>query len=1139
MMFDRCFAHTTIRSGIWQLAIFACCTLVALGVALTWTLERTREADGQVVRTRLIRTELAAYTRELAAAETGQRGYLLTRQDEYLEPYRMALADNPQRLASLRTLVTDAASQPKLQRLSDLFDDKLKELAQTIQLTRAGDMQGALAIVLEGRGRRDTVDFDRIEREVSDTQAELLAMGQAVAERERTNVLAVVVIGSIFALVLIIAAARRTIAQIDGPLRALMGGIAALAQGDLHRRVETRSRDEIGKVALAFNEMADRLVEADRTREQAGRDQGRLAALVVSSTDAIMGKTLDGIVTSWNPAAEAMFGYTEQEMIGQPMALLIPPDRADEEAQILAKIRNGETIAHFETLRQRRGGALFPISVTISPIRDAADAIIGASKIARDISDQKAAEAELLRYRDHLERLVSVATAEVNAIVDTAVSGIITIDLLGIIRIFNPSAEKIFGWSKEEVVGKNVSILMDDDNSPKHDHYLAKFSETRQSRIIGTVREVRARRKDGSTFPANLSVGYAEPSKGESFFVGFVVDISDQKKNAAALLQAKEAAEASARAKAAFVANMSHEIRTPMNAILGFAEVLLRDASLPKESILHVQVILSSARALLGIINDVLDVSKLESGKFALEIVGFHLPNALAEALRLVDHQAAERGLKIVLEYDAELPLRVMGDPTRLRQVVLNLVGNAIKFSEKGAVILAVTPGNQADLLQFSVADQGIGMTPEQAERVFTPFTQADVSTTRRFGGTGLGAAISKQITELMGGEIWVESRYGVGSTFRFTAVLPAAADGTACLFEDVHPIIDEYVPPREFKVLLVEDIETNAMLAMYRMKQQGHQVDWRVNGLEAVAAFQADRYDLILMDVMMPEMDGLDASREIRRLERPGGRHTPIIALTASVMVEDHQKCIAAGMDDIQIKPIDFAKLFAVMEQIVPAGAGRPNTVLRIEIAASAKIDFSSLEGIVDIKAAIRTWRDPLIYAKALADFATGRSRDADEMERLLLGTPDDPEPARAVAHALKGLAGNLFVTRVADRATRVDSDLKAGRRKVVLSELGELRWLLAEAAIAIGKIAARDDDGVLPDRPFDPRIVAGLFLALSAALEELSPDVVEPILARLAEYVPKFDLLPIQRSVDAFDFDGARSKAIILAEQLGLGRE
>jgi len=920
MMFDRRFSQTTIRSGIWQLAILACCTLVALGVVLTWTLERTREANGQVAHTQLVRSQLAAYTRELVAAETGQRGYLLTGQDEYLEPYQQALADNRQRLASLRELVTDAASQPKLQRLSDLSDDKLAELAETIQLARAGNARGALAVVLEGRGRRDSVEFERLAQEVAGTQTDLLALRQAAAEREGTNVLIVVVVGSMLALVLIVAAARRTVAQIDGPLRTLMAGISALAKGDLHERVKTRSRDEIGKVALAFNQMADRLVEADRAREQAGRDQGRLAALVVSSTDAIMGKDLDGIVTSWNPAAEAMFGYTEQEMIGQPMARLIPSDRAEEEAHILTKIRNGESIEHFVTLRKRKGGALFPISVNISPIRDATGAIIGASKIARDITDQKAAEAELLRHRDHLEQLVSVATAEVNAIVETAVSGIITIDLVGTIRIFNPSAESIFGWSKEEVVGKNVSILMDDDLSLKHDHYLARFSETRQSKIIGAVREVRARRKDGSSFPASLSIGYAEISQGDSFFVGFIVDISDQKQDAAALLRAKESAEASARAKATFVANMSHEIRTPMNAILGFAEVLFRDASLSKDSVVHVQIILNSARALLAIINDVLDVSKLESGSFALEIVAFHLPNALAEALRLVDHQAAERGLKIVLDYDSDLPLRFMGDPTRLRQVVLNLVGNAIKFSERGAVILSVRPGRRAGLLQFSVADQGVGMTPEQAQRLFKPFTQADVSTTRRFGGTGLGTAISKQITELMGGEIWVESRYGLGSTFYFTAVLPEAADRKASLFEDTNPVIDEYAPLRGFKVLLVEDIETNAMLATYRMKQQGHLVERRENGRDAVAAVQAGHYDVILMDVMMPEMDGLEATREIRRLERRLGRHTPIIGLTASVLPEDHQKCIAAGMDDVQMKPINFAKLFAVMEQIVAA---------------------------------------------------------------------------------------------------------------------------------------------------------------------------------------------------------------------------
>jgi len=1135
-MTSRRLADTSLHWRIWQLAIVASFALVALGLVFSWTLERSREAFLQVEHTQDARRALGFYIRQLVNAETGQRGYLLTHQDSYLAPYQQALADHKAKLAEVTALLADGPTQSKLTELAAIFDAKLAELSETIQLAQTGNMDAAMAIVLEGRGRRDMEAFQNLGQEIADTETSLLASHQAAVETETRKILAISAIARILTIILIIGVAARTVARIDGPLRGLMAGIAAFAGGDLNRRVEIRSRDEIGKVAAAFNDLADRLVASDRDREQAGKMQAQLSALVMSSVDAIMSKTVDGIVTSWNPAAERMFGYSEREMIGRPMAVLIPPDRPEEEMQILAKIQSGENVDHFETIRRRKNGELFPISVTISPIRNAAGIVTGASKIARDITGQKAAEAELERYRDHLEELVAIATTEVNAIVQTAVSGIITINAKGVILVFNPAAERLFGWTKDEVVGKNISLLMTEPFSAQHDQYLNHFTATRQSRIIGIEREVCARRKDGSIFPAHLAVGHAVLSASKHFFVGFITDISAQKQTEEALNRAKETAEAGARAKAAFVANMSHEIRTPMNAILGFAEVVLQDADLPKPSARHVQIILSSARALLGIINDVLDVSKLESGKFTLESVVFHLPNALADALRLVDHQAADKGLKIVLKYDGDLPLRLMGDPTRLRQVVLNLVGNSIKFTEKGVITVSATRWHQPNMLHFTVTDDGIGMTPEQTAKLFEPFSQADVSTTRRFGGTGLGTAISKQITELMCGEIWVESEHRKGSVFHFTALLPEASIIDGCLYEDGSTIVEGYISPRSFKVLLVEDIETNATLAMLRLKQQGHEVEWCMNGLEALAAFQADRYDLILMDVMMPEMDGLEATKAIRRLEKPGERRTPVIALTASVMREDYEQCVAAGMDSVQAKPIDFSALLSAMEHAVPTGEGQPNSGQRIEIVEAIGVDFSPLEGIVDHRNAIRTWRDPAIYAKALTSFAMERSQDADAMERLLLASPDDTAPARAVAHALKGVAGNLFITKVASCAIKIDSDLKSRHRKAAIAELGQLRWLLAEAAAAIGKIVTADVDTAPPRRDLDPGEMAQLFGELSAALGELNPDAVEPILARLAGVLPKSDLIQIQKAVDAFDFDAALAKASAIAGQLAL---
>ena len=602
------------------------------------------------------------------------------------------------------------------------------------------------------------------------------------------------------------------------------------------------------------------------------------------------------------------------------------------------------------------------------------------------------------------------------------------------------------------------------------------------------------------------------------------------------LEQARDAAEAGAQAKAAFMANVSHEIRTPMNAVIGFSEVVLQDTNLSSQTAQHVQTILNASRALLGIINDILDVSKLESGKFMLETVCFHLPNALTDALRTVEHRAAEKNLALKRHYDAKLPLRIMGDPTRLRQVVLNLVGNAIKFTENGHITLGVQPGERPDVVHFFVADTGIGMTKSQVANVFEAFAQADGSTTRRFGGTGLGTTISKQIVELMEGKIWAESTPGHGSTFHFTVHMPEATEQGACLFEEDGRVAESYLSPRLFRVLLAEDIEANATLATLRLAQQGHTVHWVKNGREAVEESLANSYDIVLMDVMMPDLDGLDATRAIRKREENTRAHLPVLALTAGVMREDHDNCLAAGMDAVEAKPIDFNQLFASMEQWAPPGAGTPNRGQPEEQAPQAEFDFSPLAGTVDHEHALKAWRVPEIYAKALVSFADERSQDAQTLEHLLRENPEDHGPAQGVAHALKGVAGNLAIDQVARLATAIDADLKSGHREAVTTRLPALQHALEEAQAAIGLLACVANDSDAPTQPFDAEHVQRTMQTLLAELETLDPDAIEPVLAQLADYVAGTDLAPLRRAVDHFEFDEAKVMTRRLGAKLGL---
>jgi len=599
--------------------------------------------------------------------------------------------------------------------------------------------------------------------------------------------------------------------------------------------------DSNGKVCGASK------IARDITKQKKNEaEAAKLAAIVASSDDAIMSKTLQGIITSWNPAAERIFGYSEQEAVGQPMTMLLPSDRLDEEVEILKKLARGERIDHFETIRQRKNGALINISVTISPVFDSHGKVLGASKIARDITEGKHIEKELCQYREHLEELVALATLEVNAIVQTAVNGVISIDEKGIVHLFNPAAEKLFGWVSEEVVGKNVSMLMPEPFSSSHNSFLERYVQTGEKNIIGIGREITGLCKDGSTFPAHLAVGHAELSLGTHLFVAFIADITQQKESERELVEAKNHAEMAVKAKANFLANMSHEIRTPMNAIIGFAELLMQNKELPPVTHGYIQTILNSGKHLLTVINDILDLSKIEAGKISIESVCFHLPNAVQDALQTIEFHAEQKGIDIQLKIDEHLPKRLRGDPTRLRQVILNLVGNAIKFTEKGHIKIAVQADKKQDMVHFTVADTGIGMSQKQAEKIFESFTQADPSTTRRYGGTGLGTTISKQIVELMGGRIWVDSVEGKGSSFHFTAHLTASENSESCLYEGGGNLSESYASPRCFKILLVEDIEVNATLAMLRLNQQGHEVTWVKNGLEAVAAFQQVYYDII-----------------------------------------------------------------------------------------------------------------------------------------------------------------------------------------------------------------------------------------------------------------------------------------------------
>ena len=1083
--------------------------------------------------------------------------------------------------------------------------------------------------------------------------------------------------------------------------------------------------------------------------KRAERRVRELAGIVESSDDGIFSITPDRVITSWNAGAERLFGYAAGEVVGHPAHLLILHDGFLEESRIVDALRRGERVAHFETMLARKNGSQAPVSLSASAVLDPGGQVAAVSFIARDIEERRRAAEELqTRAQESAE-----AEERMRSVVNHVVDGIITIDDRGTITTFNPSAERIFGYAAQEVVGQNVKMVMPEPYHSQHDGYLASYVRTGQAKIIGIGREVVGRRKDGSSFPIDLAISVfrlgqdrfftgivrditerrqaevalreseerfrqmadnapvmvwvTDPdgagtylsrswyeftgqtpgtglgfgwvlqavhpddrasaettfqdanSRQEAFrldyrlrrfdgeyrwaidsarprfgpggeflgYIGSVIDITDRKlaeealseseerfrgtfENAAVgiahedltgrflhfnkkfcailgyspedlvgktlvdvtypedlpedlarftaltrretssysmekrfirkdgtivwahittslqsqatycikiiqditdrkrldeeLQRAKEVAEAANRAKSEFLANMSHEIRTPMNGVFGMLDLAL-DGQLAPEPRHYLERAKASAELLLRVINDILDFSKVEAGRLDLEPAPFSLRESLGEAIKAFGPRAHRKELELALHVHPDTPDSVVSDAMRLGQILTNLLGNAIKFTDRGEVILravAESVTEEQACLHFAVIDTGPGIPPEKQQYIFGAFAQAESSMARRFGGTGLGLAISARLVDLMGGRIWVESEVGKGSTFHFTAWvglhneptakskgeridlegLPvlaaddnetnlgilaemlsnwrmqptlvdggraalvelrrAAAAGEAfplVLLDAVMPDMDGFAVAEEIKkdpalagatimmltsadragerarcrelgiaaylrkpikqsellnavmkamglaadadtettsthagvgtslahrglrILLVEDNEFNQEIAANLLKRWGHVAVLAGDGKAALAAWEREQFDLILMDVQMPDMDGFAVTQAIRAKESTTNTHVPIIALTAHALRGDRERCLAAGMDAYASKPIRGPELAEVIARFLPPDGvgvhgvpdpeGLPGAVFDLDTAlATADGDRPFLRKMVQI---------------------------------------------------------------------------------------------------------------------------------------------------------------------------------------------
>ncbi|MDO8677875.1 MAG: ATP-binding protein [Acidobacteriota bacterium] len=551
------------------------------------------------------------------------------------------------------------------------------------------------------------------------------------------------------------------------------------------------------------------------------------------------------------------------------------------------------------TVRHRDGHEfLADWAISIASRADGDRAIAIARPSAQAGESASPADAGEVRYHEILDQIEDACAV---------------VDLKGRYRFVNHAFCRLFGRSREALIGTSFS-----ENSR---------SDDRIAKLRGVYTQVYQTGTPVKAFEYQLTVNGVEKSLDQSVSVdrdangqpvGFLTIIRDTTERARAqheLARAKEAAEEATRAKSDFLANMSHEIRTPMNGIIGMT-LLALDTELTPYQADCLTTVRTSAESLLTLLNDILDFSKIESRMLKMEAVAFSLRDAVADTLKPFEVHAHQKGLELRHDIDPDVPAVIIGDPVRVRQIMNNLIGNAIKFTERGQVKVSVCQERRRDgrvVLHFAIADTGIGISADHQAAIFEAFRQADGSTTRRFGGTGLGLAISTSLVHMMGGRIWVESEPDAGSTFHFTAAFDLV-EGTAAAPPKAAATA---VPPaRLIKVLVAEDTVINQRVVMRMLTKHGHTVTVVADGREALDAIEREAYDLVLMDVQMPVMGGFEATAAIRAREQQTGGHLRIVAMTAHAMNGDRERCLAAGMDGYLSKPLDPQLLYAIAEE-------------------------------------------------------------------------------------------------------------------------------------------------------------------------------------------------------------------------------
>jgi PAS domain S-box-containing protein len=1027
------------------------------------------------------------------------------------------------------------------------------------------------------------------------------------------------------------------------------------------------------EVLMCLADAAARAFEARRAllaMAKLAADAAQTNLVLEHSPDAIIAVSAEGRLLRWNPAAERLFGHAADEIVGQPIGVLAPAERADEDGEVLRRIADGR--AHgYETVRVHRDGQRIDVSVTAVPRFDADGRLCGATEFVRDITASRRADTAVQQQTERLR----LAT-------DSAEIGVWEFDMARGTVEWNDWMYRLFGVAPDDggQPGDLWSRHLHPDDAERMQVELTAALEGR-----GTYRpEFRVIWKSGEVRHLEAAAHITRDDTGNPLrMIGVNLDVTRQRRSEAELREAKKAAEAANEAKSAFLANMSHEIRTPMNAILGML-ALLGKTEMTSRQADYAGKTESAARSLLGLLNDILDFSKVEAGKMALDSEPFDVEGLMSDLAVILSASVATKNLDVLFDIDPAVPPRLVGDAMRLRQVLINLGGNAVKFTADGEVVISITlRGRTADRvsLEFAVRDTGIGIAPENQARIFAGFTQAEASTTRRFGGTGLGLAISQRLVGLMGGELRLDSALGRGTRFYFGIDLPVAADCISWVAPPVAPrvlIVDDNPTARGvlaraarslgwttevaasgeqalehirdaaraghrfdavftdwrmpgldgwqtlrlirdepvdgpaplllmvtansreallqrsageqgliagflvkpvtasmlaaalnearqgpaasapvtpgarrlagLRLLVVEDNANNQQVARELLEDEGAVVQIAADGQVAVDALAAPGhgFDIVLMDLQMPVMDGFTATAKIR--QELGLKELPIIAMTANAMDSDREACLAAGMNAHVGKPFDLSGLVAVLllhagRAAAPAGARPTQGALPAEL-----LDVAAGRGIELAAAVDRMGGNSRVYLRTLKTFAEDLPPLPDQLLELL--QQGRMTEAGHLVHTIKGLAATLGIRALARLAAEIEPTLH------VIDPLmpqnpwaATLRATVEAATQGVAHVVAAFDQYLpLPTPAPDWRENAAAeapedMAALSRSLDELiallrqadmgALEVLERLQQAHSERI-RDALQPLDHAMAALDFDLAAERCRALKEKL-----